>query len=625
MERMNALLKVITKVTESEQKKECHVYSTAFLRLARVAADENDFKAEELCVLLGRIAFPHLKSELAVTPFSPMPSGPLDVESSVPASVIISNDHLELLGAALSRIADVELRARVADILWVIKRKVEFAEVAIDAYLDSAKRLENPEHWTQCQTRIERALRLALLLGRKTGRLDTVVAHIEGLLSKYGGNDPLFLSQRLMAHLLEVNQGEPDKYAALSERIAECAESASNYYRARAYWETTAEWQKRRGDKKSRHRALVRAAETFVKEAEAAVYQPNQGYIAACSHLQSAIVAYRRLGGEKVRVEKLHAQLIHFQKESIKEIRPTVTKLDLSDIASSSIERVSGKLLIDALMELAVMVPNSHPDKLKKGAKEQAEKFPLQHLFDGVIVNEKGKVVGKRATMLSDGPEAAEALRQSMNELLDYDRFIYTQGVIEPARYQILLEHNIQLTDLLPFLSNNPFVPRGHELIFAKGLLAGLEGDYCVSLHLLIPQIENSIRHILARAGVLTSGIDDNGIQDERSLNVTLYMEELEKMFGRALAFDLQSLLVERSGANLRNRMAHGLMSHGSFYSIHAPYLWCLVIRLCFAPVIRAKYVAKEEGDDVAERNECEGEEDVKDETEMAELQESED
>lgn len=619
MERLSALLSTITKVTEGEGKKECHAYSSSFFKLAQEAADDKDLQTEELCALLGRITFSHLKPESAVTPFSPTPSGPLEVEPSPPTPVVIADDDLELLGAALPHIEDFELRARIADILWVVRRNAEFAGTAIDAYLASASRLEDPEHWTQCQRRIERALRLALLLGPKTGRIDEVVAHIEGVLSKYDGSDPLFLSQRLMAHLLEVKRGEPNKYSALSERIAESAESAQNHHRARSYWETAAQWHKRRHDKDARHRALTRAAETYVKEAEAAVSRPGQGYIAACSHLQSAIVAYRRIGGERARVEELHSLLIHFEKQSVKELKPIGTKLDLSDSVSRSIDRVSGKTLIDAIIELlAVMVPSPRPTDLERRAKEQAEKFPLQHLFGGVIVNEKGKVVGRRSTMFSGGQEAADALRQSMHQLLDYDRFIYTQGVIEPARYQIILEHNVQLTDLLPFLSNNPFVPRGREHIFAQGLLAGLEGDYCLALHLLIPQIENSIRYVLTRAGVLTSGIDDEGIQDERNLNVTLYAKELEAMLGSALVFDLQSLLVERSGANLRNRMAHGLMSYGSFYSIHAPYLWCLVLRLCFAPAIRARYAAKEEGEDAAERDLGDGEEEEGGDAEVA-------
>ncbi|WP_369707395.1 DUF4209 domain-containing protein [Desulfosarcina sp. BuS5] len=53
--------------------------------------------------------------------------------------------------------------------------------------------------------------------------------------------------------------------------------------------------------------------------------------------------------------------------------------------------------------------------------------------------------------------------------------------------------------------------------------------------------------------------------------------------------FDLQGLLVERMGANLRNRMAHGLMDYASFFSIHVSYLWAITLRLCCWHIIVSK------------------------------------
>jgi len=106
-------------------------------------------------------------------------------------------------------------------------------------------------------------------------------------------------------------------------------------------------------------------------------------------------------------------------------------------------------------------------------------------------------------------------------------------------------------------------------------------------LHLLIPQFENSIRHILTEAEKITSGIDSDGIQDEKSLNTTLYLTEIKELIDENILFDLQSLLVERFGANLRNLMAHGLMSHHEFYSHNGRYLWCLMLKLCCLPIIR--------------------------------------
>jgi hypothetical protein len=237
------------------------------------------------------------------------------------------------------------------------------------------------------------------------------------------------------------------------------------------------------------------------------------------------------------------------------------------------------------------MVQSPKIDNIRKEVIESANKYPLQHLVSAVAVNKMGKVIGRQASMFSSDPkEVGEATLQNMHRHSEFHRLFMTQSVIEPARHHIILEHNPQLSDLYPIVYSNPFVPENREKIFAKGLLKGLEGDFVEAAHLRIPQIENSMRAFLERKEALTSNIDSNGIQNERNLNDTLYTAEIEEIFGKDVVFDLQGLLVARFGANLRNRMAHGLMDYSSFFSIHVSYLWAMTLRLCCWPLIIDKY-----------------------------------
>jgi hypothetical protein len=100
----------------------------------------------------------------------------------------------------------------------------------------------------------------------------------------------------------------------------------------------------------------------------------------------------------------------------------------------------------------------------------------------------------------------------------------------------------------------------------------------------LIPQVENTLRVFLQRQGVITTGLDSSSKrQNEQSLNVTLhdYQNELASIFGRETVFDLQNLLVEPLGSNLRNEAMHGLMNDGAFYTQPVVYLWWLILRIC--------------------------------------------
>jgi hypothetical protein len=243
--------------------------------------------------------------------------------------------------------------------------------------------------------------------------------------------------------------------------------------------------------------------------------------------------------------------------------------------------------LHDALFEFCLLSGSPKVDKLRTRVDELVKNYPLQYLINKDIVNENGKVIGKRPSMMSDNPEEVErAKRAEMYSQAQFERNLVVQGLIEPVRHQINIEHRVQVRDFSSIVQSSPFVPQGRELIFAKGLHAGLISEYLDATHLLMPQVENSIRHILEQKGVTVSKLNDEGIQDEKSLSELLYCDEVEEIFGQDLSFDLRGLLVERTGANLRNRVAHGLISSEGFYSIEVPYFWWLTLRLCCLPII---------------------------------------
>jgi len=56
-------------------------------------------------------------------------------------------------------------------------------------------------------------------------------------------------------------------------------------------------------DSEGETKALVKAAETYVREAELSAIAEKPSHLVASSHVQSAIEAYRRIGGHKDRVE----------------------------------------------------------------------------------------------------------------------------------------------------------------------------------------------------------------------------------------------------------------------------------------------------------------------------------
>jgi len=561
-----------TVIIQCEEKK-CKRYRMPFLRGAEKAKSIEDTKNYAIFTILSAITSLHLDLELKNEAFS-------NIENIDG----ISNKILDILIDWAPEISDAELQARVADVLWAKKRKHQMAQLAVDSYLKSAEVLEHPEHWPSCVKRIERAKILASQLNY---HVDKVFTHIEAVLEKYNGEDPLFLSARLMEFLQDLKKGDPQKYAALAEKAAINKESQDqpHWYLIRNYWEIKVRWHQLDKDEDNKRIAWLHLCETYVKQAEGAVARNN--YVEASGHLDKAIQAFRRTSNTQERVEEVRKILREYQTKAVEQMHSFSESIDSSKMVRLAREEVKGKPFLEAIFSLAKLGISPKVDYLRQQVLEDSQKYILKDLFSAVVINEKGQVQARQPPINSNNPEEKEkAIKADMQQHANLYRSVHAQACIETARYQINLEHNARLNDWLPIVSNNILVPPNREIIFAKGFHAGLIGDFLTSSHFLIPQIEHSIRNILIQKNVITTHISDSGIENEYALSKTLYMDEVKEVLGEDITFDLQGLLVDKFGSNLRNLNCHGLIDYTGFFSPHHIYLWWLVLRLCCLPII---------------------------------------
>jgi Domain of unknown function (DUF4209) len=571
-------------VINSIEEKKCSNYGRAFWEKAQEAQNAGKVRDQSIFAILAAVTTPAMKPESNEEFFSKIFSN-------------LTSEQLDFLSEIITEVSDPELRARIADILWVKRRNNQMARLAIPAYLQSATVLESSDHWIYCFDRLERALRLSRKIKYQN---EAVLAHIEAVLDRYKGKDPLWLSAKLMQLLQEYQFGNPVKYAAFAETAATLAESTVsptyNLTRARALWKIKAIWHRMEKDKIKEINSLLSAAETYVKESESALKRDPPSYTVASHFLQRAVRAFKSIHGRKEetlgakkRAEEVHKILIIYQEEVPSELISTSEKIDISNLSEYAINHVRNKDFKNALFSLTLLGSPTNVSKLEKQVQQQARDFIFSDLFPLVIINEVGKVVANQpGSILSNNPEEAEASTYfNMCHSAIYHHSWQAQVCIEPARHQIIVEHNVQVNDILAILSDSPFIPPDREYLFAKGLYAGLTGDFFTSIHILIPQIENSIRYLLWERGIITSDLDNSGVQNEHNLNSILYYPEITSIFDENTLFDLKCLLVEHAGSNLRNRMAHGLINDREFMSPIMSYTWWITLRLCCLPIIR--------------------------------------
>jgi len=204
-------------------KKDCFSYSAAFCKRLSELGEAGDPVLRGVFTVLYVVTSVGLRED-DEEPFAPRFVGRA-ARGTVPDD--LTPDQYRLLEEIAADIADAEMRARVCDLVWVMRKRYNLAKLGVSAYLEAARTREDWENWVPCAERLTRAVRLARSLGRGgTDEFDRAIAHVEDLLTRMDGEDPLFLSARMMELLQEFRKGEPQKYASLAEKAAKRAEAA---------------------------------------------------------------------------------------------------------------------------------------------------------------------------------------------------------------------------------------------------------------------------------------------------------------------------------------------------------------------------------------------------------------
>lgn len=119
------------------------------------------------------------------------------------------------------------------------------------------------------------------------------------------------------------------------------------------------------------------------------------------------------------------------------------------------------------------------------------------------------------------------------------------------------------------------FIPDDRTYIFAEGLYEGFQNNCLTATHLLMPQIENSFRHIASQNGVQTTKWTAE-LQHQRMFVKSL--EKIKEFTNNDLYSELHHFLAD-TDTNFRNEICHGLMPT-ALVDYYGPYFWWLTLKL---------------------------------------------
>lgn len=238
------------------------------------------------------------------------------------------------------------------------------------------------------------------------------------------------------------------------------------------------------------------------------------------------------------------------------QINPT----PIYDILQKNIKKLTFE---ECLVYLTQNVPCWSKGTISEECKDEIKKS-LTSFMNIEVFNFQNKRIG-----IIEGVRTAEnsisdsRLFYRLNHNFDFNGSV----VIRFLMSIISLEFNFLKEDLDLLVKENTIVQEERKNIIQEGLFLALKGDYYKAVHILVPQFENILRNLTEKLGEAIDTIDQNGITKFRSLTTILKSEKVNEYLGENLIFLLRGLLVEPFGANIRNEIAHGIVTEERSYS----------------------------------------------------------
>ena len=506
---------------------------------------------------------------------------------------------LEVLMVAAEKANHLVLRARLADLCWILDLKQgKLARAAITAYVDIVKKIDtgglsfphdrgNGTLKHDARDLLRRALQISKAVGwekEEAVAAREILADLRARTIKTRQPIPALWFNGLD---LDVGVSDPAAVGKDIEELIGALPAEADPHTVVDLWRLAARAYHfaRRDDDKNRCRSA--AAERLVVMAEA---QPMA--MMASSILSDAISELHGLPGKKDRRKELRHRLVDIQAGIAEEMSGFSHSIDLEDLAKIVEAEMRLPTLRDQLFMLAGLAQSPDPGQLAEDAAKCLREHPLSSLFSVSHHDHEGKVI-HRTSGAGFGDEAnASAIANQVAQDEGFRRQVTASGQIEVARQAIMAERFLSDNTFIPLLLHSPFVPRDLVRTFSRGFLRFFQGDYISGLYILTPLLENSLRHVLKAYGHDVTKFDDaTQMQEERTIS-SLFDQmrgELEAVFGKAITADIERVFLKKPGPYLRHAVSHGLLHDGDPYGHNAIYGCWLIFRLCLLPLFAVR------------------------------------
>lgn len=469
-------------------------------------------------------------------------------------------------------------KARYSNLVWDFSEKItgkkphySIAQIYIDSIIEIAEK-DLHKYSGDVIKKLERALSLALSINDKE-RINRLIETIISYEKKIGEDDKPGLwgfSYEFLIKNKKVPISDDKKRAIITDlekRFDRLLKGNNRWAAQRAALLLVDYYSKIRKKEKVKE-ILLKYGELVQRQAKKASPLVASAWLEKLYHL------YLQYGmkDEADKISNKIRELGRKAKDELKEIKIPI-KIPKNEL-EKYINWLTDGNLKTVLQKIAVnYIPKK--DEVIKQLQDLSKKAPTSFLFTHKIMDAEGRPVaivgsleedldGHIVLQISQNMQISSIfLRETFNTLID--------------KFKLTTEK------IIDYLYESPIFDERRREFLIKGIEAYLNGNYVVSLHILIPQIEAIIRNLSEKVGIPILKPSRTGGFFYRTLDELLREKGIIKVLSEDMCLYFRVLLTDPRGWNLRNEVCHGISGPERFNQISADRIFHAL--LCLALV----------------------------------------
>lgn len=475
--------------------------------------------------------------------------------SVFPDMSTFNEDQIEYYKNRANKTLNPIHKARYNEIVWELRKEYKFAQNAIYAYLECIPIYYDNNWEMELADSIVRAVELSLILNDQNA-LETVRKELVKRIIILSDNEKFRWCLDLIDGILKIKRFLKENELETCVTIAKSAVSfykkvRDGYHLQRSFLEklVTLANELKKPDEALKY--LEDIAESYVAEADWKLTNYPSGNMVAAYFYELAARMYRDLG------------LLNKSNFFIKKVKEH-TKESEKEMKEIKVEFViPNEPIKKYIQSLNPLNLNEALDKIST----ETSFLPNLAKIRSEIEQQKGKLIGlviPRVSIRNGNP----SLRSQTYEEIFEDHVISNFSmdykmrkiVIGQIFEELIKAKKLDEKSFLSYLLSSKIYDSNSKKLMEIGFERYFSGDYISCLHILTPQLERTFRNILDKLDLPTTSIRGNSIE-EKTLGNILEEPKIIELLGEDISTYTSTLLVDKRGDNLRNDIAHGLIS----------------------------------------------------------------